>query len=100
GGGGGGRGGGGRGGGQRRRVDPMEVFRTFLGGGMFEHLIGPLSPRMIPVQDPDYHHQKARALAEDLERRLEVDVRGNSAWFDQAAWAEAVHLREQVRTTK
>lgn len=31
---------------------------------MFEHLIGPLSPRMVPVVDPDYHHQKARALAE------------------------------------
>lgn len=36
---------------------------------------------------------------QDLERRLEVDVRGNSAWFDQAAWAEAVHLREQVHIT-
>ena len=31
---------------------------------MFEHLIGPLSPRMVPVQDPDYHHEKTRALAE------------------------------------
>ena len=37
------------------------------------------------------------ASFQDLERRLEVDVRGNSAWFDQAAWAEALHLREQVR---
>lgn len=30
---------------------------------MFEHLIGPLSPRMVPVVDPDYHHEKARGLA-------------------------------------
>lgn len=41
-----------------------QVFRTFLGGGMFEHLIGPLSPRMVPVRDPDYHHQKSKSLAE------------------------------------
>ena len=27
-----------------------------------------------------------------------MDVRGNCAWFDQAAWAEALHLREQVCT--
>ena len=40
------------------------MFRTFLGGGMFEHLIGPLSPRMVPVRDPDYHHQKSKGLAE------------------------------------
>lgn len=31
---------------------------------MFEHLIGPLSGRMVPVADPDYHHEKARVLAE------------------------------------
>ncbi|CAM9667952.1 unnamed protein product [Ectocarpus fasciculatus] len=62
---------------------------------MFEHLIGPLSPRMVPVRDPDYHHRKSKSLAEDLERRLEVDVRGNSFYFDQAAWAEALQLREQ-----
>ncbi|CAN0425572.1 unnamed protein product, partial [Ectocarpus sp. 12 AP-2014] len=94
---GGGSGGGGRDstGRRRRRVDPMEVFRTFLGGGMFEHLIGPLSPRMVPVRDPDYHHRKSKSLAEELERRLEVDVRGNSFYFNQAAWAEALQLREQ-----
>ncbi|CAM9568381.1 unnamed protein product [Scytosiphon promiscuus] len=73
----------------------MEVFRMFLGGGMFEHLIGPLSPRMVPVRDPDYHHQKSKVLAEELERRLEVDLQGNSLWFDQAAWAEALQLRDQ-----
>lgn len=25
-----------------------------------------------------------------------MDVRGDSYWFDQAAWAEALQLREQV----
>ncbi|CAN0312295.1 unnamed protein product [Ascophyllum nodosum] len=78
-----------------RMVDPMEIFQTFIGGGMFEHLIGPLSPRMVPVQDPDYHHEKTRALAENLERRLDVDVRGDSRGFDQAAWAEALQLRDE-----
>lgn len=37
-----------------------------------------------------------RSARKDLERRLEVHVRGNSHWFDQAAWAEAIQLREQV----
>lgn len=32
----------------------------------------------------------------DLERRLEVHVKGNLYWFDQTAWAEALQLREQV----
>ncbi|CAN0507317.1 unnamed protein product, partial [Discosporangium mesarthrocarpum] len=36
----------------------------FLGGSVFEHLIGPLSPRMVPVEDPDYHFQKAKGLAQ------------------------------------
>ncbi|CAM9616883.1 unnamed protein product, partial [Hapterophycus canaliculatus] len=80
---------------KKRDEKKKKVFRTFLGGGMFEHLIGPLSPRMVPVRDPDYHHQKSKVLAEELERRLEVDLQGNSVWFDQAAWAEALQLRDQ-----
>lgn len=36
---------------------------------MFEHLIGPLSPRMVPVRDPDYHHQKSKVLAEVKQRK-------------------------------
>ena len=32
----------------------------------------------------------------DLERSLDVDVRGDSWWFDQVAWAEALQLRDEM----
>ena len=35
-------------------------------------------------------------MRKDLERRLEVDMRGDSYRFDQAAWAEALQLRDEV----
>lgn len=45
-------------------------------------------PLLIKISD--------RFAWQELERRLEVDVRGNSFWFDQSAWAEALQLRQQV----
>ena len=43
-----------------------------------------------------YAYMYVSAKLQDLERRLEVDVRGDSYWFDQAAWAEALQLRDEV----
>ena len=37
-----------------------------------------------------------RLDGQNLERRLDVDVRGDSRGFDQAAWAEALQLRDEV----
>lgn len=48
---------------------------------MFEHLIGPLSPRMVPVRDSDYHHKKSRALAEVWCHYIVVCLRATILWI-------------------
>ncbi|CAM9382338.1 unnamed protein product [Chrysoparadoxa australica] len=78
------------------QVDALEVFRLFLGGGVFDDFIGPIfSGRMAPNVSDETVDTTANHLADALELRLQPYLRGEVDSFIEANVQEAAYLKEQ-----